>query len=246
MAPIALDTTQPQSNNPVAQDDVAALKARLQALHTDAANDTLGTGDEGLNGKPRARADALVLPPDNTLRRYLKAGIDLSGGYPYFPPKPEFVQDVAKIRTDLREYVDPGTRADKDKKALFGAAKEVRNLTTHIGVSDWLQLLDCVIQSEAEGLQTEIVGLQLKDLSDQQKDELALLVAERSVVCRSLLLLAAKSATWSRLTPADLQSSATKTSRLNSSRPSACTWETARSSGTRRPPKCPAWAAASL
>ena len=31
-------------------------------------------------------------------------------------------------------------------------------------------------------MQTEIVGLQLKDLTDQQKDELALLVAERTVV----------------------------------------------------------------
>jgi alpha-ketoglutarate-dependent taurine dioxygenase len=31
-------------------------------------------------------------------------------------------------------------------------------------------------------LGTEIVGLQLKDLTDQQKDELGLLIAERSVV----------------------------------------------------------------
>ncbi|WVR03028.1 hypothetical protein IAU60_000017 [Kwoniella sp. DSM 27419] len=104
----------------------------------------------------------VILPPDNTLRRYQKAGIDLSNGYPYFPPKPEFVQEVTKIREDLREYVDPGTRADPEKKALFGAAKEVKDLTTWIG--------------------TEIIGLQLKDLTDQQKDELALLVAERSVV----------------------------------------------------------------
>jgi alpha-ketoglutarate-dependent taurine dioxygenase len=52
--------------------------------------------------------------------------------------------------------------ADKEKNALFGAATKVVNLTQHIG--------------------TEIVGLQLKDLTDQQKDELALLIAERSVV----------------------------------------------------------------
>jgi alpha-ketoglutarate-dependent taurine dioxygenase len=45
---------------------------------------------------------------------------------------------------------------------LFGAAKEVIDLTKHIG--------------------TEIVGLQLTDLNDKQKDELALLIAERSVV----------------------------------------------------------------
>jgi hypothetical protein len=62
----------------------------------------------------------------------------------------------------VRVYVDPGTRADPEKKALFGAATKVIHLTKHIG--------------------TELVGVQLKDLTDQQKDELALLIAERSVV----------------------------------------------------------------
>ena len=84
--------------------------------------------------------EKLTLPPDNTLKRYQKAGIDLSNGYPYFPPKPEFVQEVQKIRTDLREYVDPGTRADPEKKALFEAAEKVTNLTTNIGVSSSLNL----------------------------------------------------------------------------------------------------------
>ncbi|KAJ7621040.1 hypothetical protein FB45DRAFT_133368 [Roridomyces roridus] len=101
-------------------------------------------------------------PPANTLRRLEKAGIDISQGYPYWPNKPEFVQDVEKLQTNLREYVDPGTRADPEKKALFGAAKKVTDLSIHIG--------------------TEIVGLQLSELNDKQKDELALLVAERSVV----------------------------------------------------------------
>jgi hypothetical protein len=57
-----------------------------------------------------------------------------SEGYPYFPNKPEFVQDVEKLQTNLRDYVDPATRADPEKKALFGAAKEVRNLSIHVGV----------------------------------------------------------------------------------------------------------------
>lgn len=61
-----------------------------------------------------------------------------------------------------RVHIDPGTRADPEKKALFGAAKEVIHLTKHIG--------------------TELVGIQLTELTDQQKDELALLIAERSVV----------------------------------------------------------------
>ncbi|RXK36037.1 hypothetical protein M231_06685 [Tremella mesenterica] len=137
MAPIAIDPT-PVVEERDTSTEIAALKTILK------------------------KQENVVLPPDNTLRRYLKAGIDLSNGYPYHPPKPDFVQDVKKIRTDLREYQDPALRADPEKKALFGAAKEVKNLTSHIG--------------------TEIIGLQLKDLTDKQKDELALLVAERSIV----------------------------------------------------------------
>lgn len=75
---------------------------------------------------------------------------------------PFYLQHVYAIRNEDREYVNAGTRASPSKKALFSAAKEVKHLTSHIG--------------------TEIVGLQLKDLTDQQKDELALLIAERSVV----------------------------------------------------------------
>jgi hypothetical protein len=37
------------------------------------------------------------------------------------------VQDVYKIRDYDREYVDAGSRADPEKKALFSAAKEVSN-----------------------------------------------------------------------------------------------------------------------
>lgn len=150
MAPIAISSP---DETPTL--DVSALKAQLSKI------------------------SSVNLPPENTLRRYQRAGIDLSGGYPYYPPKPEFVEDVKKIRDEesLRAYVDPGTRADPEKKALFGAAKEVRDLTTHIGVSAPAR------QGNTLTPQTEIVGLQLKDLTDQQKDELALLVAERSVVC---------------------------------------------------------------
>jgi alpha-ketoglutarate-dependent taurine dioxygenase len=62
----------------------------------------------------------------------------------------------------VRVHVDPGLRADPEKKALVSAATEVIHLTKHIG--------------------TELVGLQLTKRTDQQKDELARLVAERSVV----------------------------------------------------------------
>lgn len=48
--------------------------------------------------------------------------------------------------------------ADPEKKALLAAAKQVRHLTPYIG--------------------TELVGVQLSQLNETQKDELALLVAE--------------------------------------------------------------------
>ncbi|KAL4769360.1 hypothetical protein BDW60DRAFT_224888 [Aspergillus nidulans var. acristatus] len=107
------------------------------------------------------RKDTLGLPA--TARERLEKGkVDLSNGYPYRPSRPLYLDDVYRIRDYDREHVDPGTRADPEKKALLSAAKEVIPLTKHIG--------------------TEIVGLQLKDLTDQQKDELGLLIAERSVV----------------------------------------------------------------
>jgi len=107
------------------------------------------------------KKDTLGLP-ETARKRLEKAGIDLSNGYPYRPAKPLYLDDVYNIRNYDREHIDPGSRADPDKKALLSAAKEVIHLTAHIG--------------------TEIVGLQLKDLTDQQKDELGLLIAERSVV----------------------------------------------------------------
>jgi hypothetical protein len=100
--------------------------------------------------------------PERTRARLEAANIDLSAGYPYRPLKPLYLQDVYNIRNTPRAHVDPGSRADPAKKSLFSAAEKVIDLTKHIG--------------------TEIVGLQLKDLTDQQKDELGLLIAERSVV----------------------------------------------------------------
>lgn len=107
------------------------------------------------------KKDTLELPAA-ARARLEKAGIDLSNGYPERPAAPLYLDDAESIRSTPRPHNDPGARADKSKSALFSAAKEVKDLTTHIG--------------------TEIVGLQLKDLTDQQKDELALLIAERSVV----------------------------------------------------------------
>lgn len=107
------------------------------------------------------KKDTISLPP-NSRKRLEAAGIDLSQGYPYRPLKPLYLDDIEKIRNEYREHKDPGARADRSKSSLLSAAEKVVDLTAHIG--------------------TEILGLQLKDLTDQQKDELGLLIAERSVV----------------------------------------------------------------
>jgi len=59
-------------------------------------------------------------------------------------------------------HVDPGSRADPEKKSLFSVVKEKKNMTPSIG--------------------TEVKGVQLSSLNDQQKDELALWAAERGVL----------------------------------------------------------------
>jgi sulfonate dioxygenase len=61
----------------------------------------------------------------------------------------------------VKEFEPPKDRAffaDPEKKSLLAAATKVKNLTPYIG--------------------TELVGIQLSQLSEGQKDELALLVAE--------------------------------------------------------------------
>ncbi|KAF6801021.1 alpha-ketoglutarate-dependent taurine dioxygenase [Colletotrichum sojae] len=117
--------------------------------------------DPAITDVAEPRKDTLELP-EAAKARLTKAGVDLSNGYPYRPSRPLYLQDAINIRNKKRDYVDAGSRADKTKKNLFGAATKVTDLTTHIG--------------------TEIEGLQLKDLTPEQKDELALLIAERSVV----------------------------------------------------------------
>lgn len=117
--------------------------------------------DPSIRDVAQPKKDTLGLPAA-TRERFDKAGIDLSGGYPYRPARPLYLQDAYNIRDKPRDHVEAGARADKSKKALLSAASKVTDLTAHIG--------------------TEIEGLQLKDLTSQQKDELALLIAERSIV----------------------------------------------------------------
>lgn len=107
--------------------------------------------------------DALAYLPKPSRERFERHGVNLSKGYPEFPANPPiYLDDGLKIRSEPWTHVERGAGADPKKAALFGAAKEVRNLTRYIG--------------------TEIVGLQLADLNNTQRDELALLIAERVVV----------------------------------------------------------------
>lgn len=117
--------------------------------------------DPSIKDVVEQKKDTLPLPKA-ARARLEKANIDLSNGYPYRPLKPLYLQDAFNVRNEPWEHVDAGARAEKSKKSLLEAATSVTDLTAHIG--------------------TEISGLQLKDLTDPQKDELALLIAERSVV----------------------------------------------------------------
>lgn len=60
------------------------------------------------------------------------------------------------------EHKDAGHRADPKKSSLYDNATKIFDLTPNIG--------------------TEIHGIQLSKLTNQQKDDLALLIAERGVV----------------------------------------------------------------
>jgi alpha-ketoglutarate-dependent taurine dioxygenase len=121
--------------------------------------------DENLKFEGGGDKLGLALLPESSRKRLEDAGLDLSSGYPEVPERdqiPIFVDQAYAIRDYDFPYIERGANADPEKRALLSAATEVINLTKHVG--------------------TEIVGLQLEDLTDQQKDELALLIAERVVV----------------------------------------------------------------
>ncbi|KAI7852453.1 hypothetical protein BDC45DRAFT_485281 [Circinella umbellata] len=77
------------------------------------------------------------------------------GRYTVFPETK--YEEIAEF-----EHKDPGHRADAKKSSLYDNAEKIFDLTPQIG--------------------TEVHGLQLNKLTEQQKDDLALLVAERGVV----------------------------------------------------------------
>ncbi|QPG74284.1 hypothetical protein FOA43_001609 [Brettanomyces nanus] len=155
---------------------VAERKSIEQIVHVsiDAQIENLVRSHKDLNITRAVKAPSLAtgadpegvkLLPKSSKKRLENDHIDLSKGYPEIPDRseiPVFVDQAHAIRDYDMPYIERGKNADPEKKALLSAAKEVKDLTTHIG--------------------TVIVGLQLADLTDKQKDELALLIEERGVV----------------------------------------------------------------
>ncbi|KAF7424465.1 hypothetical protein PC9H_009772 [Pleurotus ostreatus] len=88
-------------------------------------------------------------------------GDDGDTTYPYADFKPFFPKVDWEPLTEVA-VTERGLFADPSKKNLLSAAQKVKNLTPAIG--------------------TEILGLDLRQLTATQKDELALLIGERGVV----------------------------------------------------------------
>ena len=85
--------------------------------------------------------------------------------YKYSQYLPVYDETTKFPPTETFEFIDRGTKADKAKPNLLDTKNpnvKVTKLTPRIG--------------------TEISGLQLSSLTEDQKDELALLIAERGVV----------------------------------------------------------------
>ncbi|KAF9522316.1 hypothetical protein CPB83DRAFT_918383 [Crepidotus variabilis] len=107
--------------------------------------------------KPIAIAEGNYFNPAH----YPPEDLEEDPNYKYNDYKPSF---PAHVYEPLKEQliVDRGLSADPKKANLLGAASKVTQLTSVIG--------------------TEILGIDLRQLTNAQKDELALLVAERGVV----------------------------------------------------------------
>ncbi|KAF9466633.1 hypothetical protein BDZ94DRAFT_1280888 [Collybia nuda] len=88
-------------------------------------------------------------------------GDDGDNNYEHFQFKPSFPKLSWGPLTEV-QVTDRGLFADPAKPNLFGAAQKIKHLTPAIG--------------------TEILGVDLRQLTDAQKDELALLIGERGVV----------------------------------------------------------------
>jgi alpha-ketoglutarate-dependent taurine dioxygenase len=150
-------------------DDIVSKYHKLNISSGKSSNPTVEVELKNINGYKDGFGDDFSSElPESTRKRFEKYGIDISEGYPKRPEQLTlFLDDAERIKNELNKsleenYIERGKNADKEKKALFAKAKEVKHLTKYVG--------------------TELVGVQLQDLNEKELDELALLVAERVVV----------------------------------------------------------------
>ncbi|KAH9945087.1 alpha-ketoglutarate-dependent sulfonate dioxygenase [Epithele typhae] len=122
------------------------------------ATETNGTTTTNGVSKAPVKANVLFNPfysPDTT-------GDVNDTDYKYAKYKPRFPDVHWEPLDGNLPVTDRAQFADPEKKALFAAASKIQHLTPAIG--------------------TELSGIDLRQLTNAQKDELALLVAERGVV----------------------------------------------------------------
>ncbi|KAI1637568.1 TauD-domain-containing protein [Biscogniauxia mediterranea] len=112
-----------------------------------------------------------VLPSTSELKEKAERNISRAyneaqhASYKYASYLPVYDETTTFPPTEPFEFVDRGLLADKAKPHLLGLndpSVKIKKLTPRVG--------------------TEISGLQLSELTDEQKNELALLIAERGVV----------------------------------------------------------------
>ncbi|KAG1841984.1 hypothetical protein C8R48DRAFT_786336 [Suillus tomentosus] len=128
------------------------------AISEESGNGTIGSAAESKKVQANQRIEETrIINPFYSP----SAGNENDDDYSYAKYKPRFPVVNWEPLTEI-EVTDRGHFADSSKTALFSAAQKVKHLTPAIG--------------------TELVGIDLRQLTNQQKDELALLVAERGVV----------------------------------------------------------------
>jgi sulfonate dioxygenase len=118
------------------------------------------------NAQPAAAPNVQSIKKDDSSKIFNpfyspSIGDDGDETYAHAQFKPSF-PDISWPPLEEVQVTERGLFADPEKKSLFSAATKVKHYTPAIG--------------------TEITGIDLRQLSNSQKDELALLVGERGVV----------------------------------------------------------------
>ncbi|CDK25301.1 unnamed protein product [Kuraishia capsulata CBS 1993] len=140
----------------------------IQEHSTSSRDGRLTAVGDSSDGKPRWSNQSFDFTLPEDLRRVFPDYRTPDGVSAYLYAKEQGIQYPNYSQWKMEPYVektgfqDKGALSNPEKSALLRAAKEVIHLTPYCG--------------------TEIVGLKLTELSDEQKNDLARLAAERGVV----------------------------------------------------------------